>query len=417
MLEAPRPLSDPTCLARRSDVSIVAERRVVAQVGVRPVVAGLAEQVEEWEREDDAQGPTDGPEGGVRRWSERQRELGARRAVAVPGQRRVTPSYTAPDRVDLRTAEDVPLTPVLAARVAALVEEHGDHLVRYVAARLRDAEWAYWARAEDVAQDVWLDVARGRVPELLEEVPDLPWPRLAAAAKWSLLDNTRTRRRREWLVRVPEDRSADEVLEALAGPGPDSTVCAVDELMEPEPEPGGWAPACYAERIAALPPRQREVLELRCTEGMTTPAIAARLGISRQSVDRALRFAVTALGSPGTVVRQRSRGAGQPLPAGWERVLDRLPNRTQRDVVRLRAGGASFGELGEQLGLHRGYAHELYTRALRSLREMVQDQRLDPVPAAPARSKPKPHPAPAGCARTSCVSGCYLRTARTGAAS
>ncbi len=135
-------------------MSIVAERRVVAQVGVRPVVAGLAEQVEEWEREDDAQGPTDGPEGGVRRWSERQRELGARRAVAVPGQRRVTPSYTAPDRVDLRTAEDVPLTPVLAARVAALVEEHGDHLVRYVAApcALRSPLWAAPARSSGSAR-------------------------------------------------------------------------------------------------------------------------------------------------------------------------------------------------------------------------------------------------------------------------
>ncbi|MFF3558403.1 sigma factor-like helix-turn-helix DNA-binding protein [Streptomyces tsukubensis] len=356
------------------------------------------------------------PEAPAARWSERERVFRARRAVAVPGARRVTPSYTAPERVDLRTAEDVPLTPVLVARVALLVEEHGNHLVRYAQARLRDLEWAYWVRAEDVAQDVWVSVARGRMPQLLEETPEFAWPRLASMAKLQILESTAARRRREPLVRVPagDDRSADEVLEALAGPGPDTTVCAVEELLEEErPETGaGWAPACYAERIAALSPRQREVLELRCVDGMTTPAMAARLGVSRQSVETALRNALTKLGGSGRTPGARTRGAGEPLPEGWERVLDRLPNATQRDVVRLRAAGASFAELAVRLDIHRGYAHQLYTRALRSLREMVADHRLDPAPAAPARSKPKSAPVP-GCARTSCASGCYLRTAAT----
>ncbi|WP_432750009.1 sigma factor-like helix-turn-helix DNA-binding protein [Streptomyces althioticus] len=391
-------------------MSIVAERPVSAQVADRSgggradvvVSAGLAEEIERQEREDNARGYEREPES---------------RVPVVPA-RRVTPSYTAPERVDLRTGEDRPLTAVQAQQVALLVEEHHDHLVRYVAARLRDMEWAHWVRAEDVAQDVWLHVARGRVPELLKKSPDLPWPRLAATAKWSLLENTTTKRRREWLVRVPEgdDRSADEVLEALAGPGPDGTVCAVLDVLEAEAGSGaGWAPACYAARIAALPARQREVLELRCVDGMTTPAMAARLGISRQSVESALRKALTALGGSGRMPGARTRGAGEPLPEGWERVLDRLPNQTQRDVVRLRAAGASFKELSEQLGIHRGYSHELYTRALRSLREMVVDHRLDPEPAAPARHKPKAAPSPKSCAQQ-CASGCYLRTARTGAA-
>ncbi|CAL9327317.1 sigma factor-like helix-turn-helix DNA-binding protein [Streptomyces sp. SudanB182_2057] len=323
-------------------------------------------------------------------------------------ERRRTPSYIEPERVDLRTAEDRPLSPVQAERVARLMEEHGDHLVRYVQARL--GGWAYWAQAEDVAQDVWLAVMRGRVPQLLEETPDLPWPRLAATAKWVLLESTTTKRRREWLVRVPEgdDRSADEVLEALAGPGPDGTVCAVEELLEAETgtAPGGWAPACYAERIAALPPRQREALELRCVEGLTTPAMAARMGVTRQSAEAALRKALTTLGGSGRMPGARTRGAGQPLPAGWEQVIERLPSERQRDVVRLRAAGRSFPELAEQLGIHRGWAHDLYTRAVRSLREMVADHRLDPVQAAPAKPR-RPRPADRSC--TGCGTGCALR--------
>jgi DNA-binding CsgD family transcriptional regulator len=293
--------------------------------------------------------------------------------------------------VDLRTAEDRPLSPAQAERVARLAEEHGEHLVRYVRARLDG--WAYWAQAEDVAQDVWVAVARGRVPELLEESPDLPWPRLAATAKWAVLEAARTRGRREWLVWEGDDRSADEVLESLMGPGPDSTVCAVEELLEAEGGSAtGWAPACYAERIAALSPRQREVLELRC-DGMSQEAVAARLGISGAAVNTHMRAAVASL-----------RGESSSLPDGWERVLHRLSSKLQRDMVRLIATGVSQREAARRLGISRNWGVTLYQRAVRSLREMVADHRMDPVPAA----------VPAGRSCASCTTGCRLRTGRKG---
>ncbi|MFC9410085.1 sigma factor-like helix-turn-helix DNA-binding protein, partial [[Kitasatospora] papulosa] len=220
---------------------------------------------------------------------------------------------------------------------------------------------------------------------------------------------TATTRRRDWLVRVSEhdDRSPLDVMESLVGPGPDTTVCAVAELLEETGETPAWPPACYADQIAALTPRQREVLELRCVDGMTTDSIGARLGIARQAVESTLRKALIALGGSGRVGGQRSRGAGQPLPAGWERVLDRLPSQTHRDIIRLRASGASFAQIADEVGLHRSSAHEYYSRALLLIREMVVDHRLDPAPAAPAAPAKSPAAA-AGCSRP-CATGCALR--------
>jgi DNA-directed RNA polymerase specialized sigma24 family protein len=294
-------------------------------------------------------------------------------------ERRLGRSYTAPTRVDLRTAEDHPLSPEQAERVRRLAETHGNHLVRYAAARLGGA--AYWAEAEEVAQEVWVRVARGRVPELLTAEPDpYEWPRLAATARYAAMEAARTDRRRE--VAVTNEETWER-----ATSGRDETVCAVLDLADPEGGP--WAPGCYADAIAALSPRQREVLALQCRDGMSQEAIAAQLGISRRAVQHNLEAAVTALRGQKSL----------PLPDGWERVVHRLPSKVQRDMVRLVASGVSQREAARRLGVSRNWAVKLYQRAVRALREMAVDHRMDPVPAAPVT----------GSSCTRCTTGCALR--------
>ncbi|MFE3152803.1 sigma factor-like helix-turn-helix DNA-binding protein [Streptomyces sp. NPDC059218] len=342
-------------------MSIVAERPVIAQA-TRPTL-GARELAEEMEREDTAQGPEAEPEGSVRRLSR---------------------SYTGPVRVDLRTAEDRPLTSEQAERVQLLAVEHGEHLVRYVAARLGGA--AYWAEAQDVAQDVWVAVTRGRLPQLLTADDEYVWPRLAAAAKFQVLEAARTDRRREW---APRDVEAWERTTS----GTDETECAVLALLE-SADGGPWAPADYADAIAALSPRQREVLELRCCEGMSTVAIGARLGISTSSASLHLRAAVERLG--GTPAKRQDRPS---LPDGWERVLDRLASGLQRDVLRLAAAGASMRAIGRQLGVSDTTVRRTYQRAIDCVRQMLADRSADTTAAG--RSRP-------------CATGCVLRAARAG---
>lgn len=294
-------------------------------------------------------------------------------------ERRLGRSYTGPARVDLRTTEDRPLSPEQAETVRRLAETHGDHLVRYAAARLGGA--VYWAEAEEVAQEVWVRVARGRVPELLAAEPDkYEWPRLAATARFVAMEAARTDRRRE------AARTNEEMWERATS-GRDETVCAVLDLVDPEGE--SWAPGCYADAVAALSPRQREVLELQCRDGMSQEAIAAQLGISRRAVQHSQQAAIAAL---------RGREPST-LPDGWERVVHRLPSKVQRDMVRLVASGVSQRESARRLGISRNWAVKLYQRAVRSLREMAVDHRMDPVPAAPA--------AASSCTR--CTTGCALR--------
>jgi RNA polymerase sigma factor (sigma-70 family) len=338
------------------DVTIVAERPLI-----RTISAGLAEEIERQEREDNARGPE--PE-----------NLG----------RRATRSYTAPARVDLRTADDRPLTTAQTERVRLLAAEHGDHLVRYIAKRLGGA--AYWAEAQDIAQDVWVAVTRGRLPQLLQDDDEYAWPRLAAAAKFQALEASRMDRRRE---SAPKDM---EAWLRVAASAEDQTECVVLALLEPA-DGESWAPGCYADAIAALSPRQREILELRCREGMTQEAIAARLEISRRAVQLTLQAAVRSLSTHGQDVTT--------LPEGWERVVDRLPSQVQRDIVRLCASGVSQREAARRLGIGRGWLVTLYRRAVQALREMVADHRMDPVqPTTPTR--------PSGCSRP-CATGCALR--------
>ncbi|MFC5157017.1 sigma-70 family RNA polymerase sigma factor [Streptomyces amakusaensis] len=340
-------------------MSIVAER--VAGVGAasRPVWAGLAEEIERQERENEGEGPT----------------------------------YE-PDEPEGR----------LGDRVGGLFVLHHDRLVRHVAWRL-GVERA--GLAEDLVQQMWVELLRR--PAVMETWagPDESFfgllayrARQALYAYWGVRRNSNEQPL--GAGRAGDERSVAERLDVLAGPGPDATVCAVLELLDPgtDADEGVWS-ACWDQALGALPARQREVVELRCVEGMTTYAIAARLGISQPNVMHHLGAALAVLRDPAEVRARLERRERVRLPQGWERVVGRLP-AGQGEVVRLRVSGWSHGRIGERLGVSRATVQNWENAAARSLREMVADQRLDPVTAAPV--------APAGrvCAAR-CAGGCYLR--------
>lgn len=385
-------------------MSIVAERPVSAQVADRPQVggradvavsAGLAEEIERQEREDNARGYEREPDGqaaqpwpmGSRSKAERQRAWDARRKAERAGAsaRRLSRSYLEPDRVDLRVREDVPLSPEHAARLARLVEMYDDRLRRKVRARL---EYKRDADAEDVVQETWLSLSQ--LMDKIQGPDEDAYPFIVSRARYVELELVWNKRRREWAAER-------DTLEWMAGAtAEDATACAVLELLDDGDGPG-WSP-CYADAVAALPERQREVLEMRCVDGMTTTAIAARLGVTKQSVQYHLRKALDALrpavGAP----------AEEGLPEGWQAMVHRLP-AMQQDVIRLKMQGLTDREVERRVGYSQGAGRRAYESAQRSLRQMARDRDAD-LPSL--RS--------AGACARQCASGCYLRTARTGAA-
>lgn len=357
-------------------MSIVAERPVYAQVAGRPQVggradvavsAGLAEEIERQEREDDARGyePEPEPEGRVR-GDDRRRGLSA----------------------------------VQAERVGRLASLHHRRLVHYLFVRVDD-----WQLAEDLVQEMWLDLAM-RPYEMDDWAgrgdADL-YPLLAWRAKRMIHQHLRLRRNELETVLgaapAGDARSVEQRLEALAGPGPrDAVHCAVEELLGLADT--GEISGCWARALGALSPRQRQVIELVC-EGMTQRAVAARMGDSHGNVAAHLRAALTVLRDPAEIARRLAKREAEALPKEWARVVGRLP-AVQAQVVRLRARGLSNAEVARELGRTAASTYEAYKRAVRSLRLMVQERRMDPVQTAPTR------PAAGRCARV-CASGCYLR--------
>ncbi|WP_190175525.1 sigma factor-like helix-turn-helix DNA-binding protein [Streptomyces nitrosporeus] len=345
-------------------MSIVAERPVRVQGGTRRVSAGLLEEVERQEREDDARGPE--PEGRRRGLSAGERE-----------------------------------------QVGRLAGLHQRRLVHYLFVRVDD-----WQLAEDLVQDMWVDLAM-RPYEMDDwagrDEADL-FPLLAWRAKRQIHQHLRRRmnERESVLGAGPagDVRSVEQRMDALAGPGPEDAVhCAVEELLGLGES--GEISGCWARALGVLSPRQRQVIELLC-EGMTHRAIASRMSDSPGNVATHLRAALKVLRDPAEIGRRLAKRESEALPGEWKTVVGRLP-AAQADVVRLRARGLNNADVARELGRTQASTYEAYKRAAANLRLMVQERRMDPVaPAAPAKPQAK---APGSCARV-CATGCYLRTAQ-----
>lgn len=300
-------------------------------------------------------------------------------------ERRLTSGYIAPARVHLGRKDDAPVPADVAARLARLFELHGAGLVRYLCTRIG---WGRRALAEDLVQEVWLDLAmRPEQMTAWDGADEDLFGLLAYRAKQQVHRYLRlmSNEREQALGAAGDGREVEERLEALAGPGPDTTVCAVLELLGEEDRTPGWR-ACFADAVAALPDAHREVLELACVEGMALRVIADRLGLSQASVQDRYRRALEAL-RPALEARPQRDANG--LPAGWESAVGALTGH-QEKVVRLRAQGRSQQAIAAEIGSNSGvvcrtlqravYRMELRLLADRQEQPQVRADRIVPDP-------------------------------------
>jgi RNA polymerase sigma-70 factor, ECF subfamily len=136
------------------------------------------------------------------------------------------------------------------ASAAVLWRDLQPRLLRYLRAVEPQA-------AEDIASEVWLEVARG-LPRFRGEEPDFSaW--LFTIARHRLIDTRRkaARRRTQPVARIPE------------GPGRDDT--ALDALT-------GVATGQALDLLSRLPADQAEVILLRVVAGLDTGRVAAIVG-------------------------------------------------------------------------------------------------------------------------------------------
>ncbi|SEB29457.1 RNA polymerase sigma factor, sigma-70 family [Streptomyces misionensis] len=379
-------------------MSIVAERPVIPQVAGRAdvgeradvaVSAGLAEEIERQEQEDDARGFEPEPEpqervrvrdrSGERSRAERDRVRPAVTA-GVPENALLTSSYTEPVRVSLRAVADEPLSAQDAVLVGELFALHAKRLVRYVWLRLD--RFGDGPLAEDLAQEVWLGVSRPGGLELLREVePQDAFGILAGRAKWMIARHFRLRSNRdERLVRVADgDDSADAALERTAHRAPAAV---------PAEPVAGELPAHWQEALELLEPKLREIVHLRFELAMSYRAIGARLELSQCAVTKRLKRAIAQLRPVASGGEVAVPVKSDPFPDGWETVVDVLPE-VWRAIVRLRAEGLTNSQIAARVGRSPVTVSNVTAQSVRRLVEALRAAGRDAeLPKRPAVSEP-----------------------------
>ena len=112
--------------------------------------------------------------------------------------------------------------------------------------------------AEDVVQNILLSIHRAR-HTYRPERPFLPW--LRAVARNAVLDHLRDRTRR---------RGREDLLPEAELAAPAEELPMLREALSPE----------LSEALGALPPAQRQAVELLQVQGLTVVEAAARAGVS-----------------------------------------------------------------------------------------------------------------------------------------
>jgi DNA-directed RNA polymerase specialized sigma24 family protein len=337
------------------DVSIVAERPVI------PQGAGRAGRVQD--------------RAGHRSRAERDR---VRPAVEQGGSgRRIRSGYTTGDRVSLRVAVDVPLLSEQAERVARLAAQYGVRLERYLCARVG---WDRRALAQDLAQDVWVEMCRPGALAALGDRPDEEaFPFLAGRGKWAIGQHfaAMPNRSEQPVALANEDDTVEKALERLAAG------CTVVPAAPESAELTGQ----FAAAVATMPEELRLYAHLRFELGMSTTAIADLTGWPAATVYRRGQTVVALLHrvADGEDISQDvpKKQAGE-LPEGYERVLDRLPDHF-RAVVRLRAEGLSNTAIAARIGYSKGGAGKLVAKAVKELKAALRDLGEAVDQEAPAR--------------------------------
>ncbi|HEV2562239.1 MAG TPA: sigma-70 family RNA polymerase sigma factor [Rhizomicrobium sp.] len=135
--------------------------------------------------------------------------------------------------------------------------------------------WRNKSEIEDLRQEVYVRVYEAA----RKEVPAQPKAFLLRTARNLLINRVR----REHVVPIEAVADLDALGAAIEVPGPDRNVIARDLLRR------------LQTALDRLPPRCREVVVLRRIEGLSRPEIAARMGISQDTVSEHLANGIAVL--------------------------------------------------------------------------------------------------------------------------
>jgi len=135
--------------------------------------------------------------------------------------------------------------------------------------------WRNKAEIEDLRQDVYMRVYEAA----RKEYPAQPKAFLLKTARNLLINRVK----REHIVPIEAMADLDALGAAIDVPGPERSVAARDLLRR------------LQGALDRLPPRCREVVVLRRIEGLSRPEIAARMGISQDTVSEHLANGIAAL--------------------------------------------------------------------------------------------------------------------------
>ena len=151
-----------------------------------------------------------------------------------------------------------------------------DDLVRFLTARLGSA-----AAAEDLVQDLYVRLATIELTGVVEN----PSAFLYRAAINLMLDRSRGERRSGLRERAWYDSQSVSIAGAAAtdAPSPEEATSARQRLQK------------LVEAVEGLPPKTRRAFELHKFEGLSQAETAARLGVSRKTVENQLAAALKAL--------------------------------------------------------------------------------------------------------------------------
>lgn len=168
-------------------------------------------------------------------------------------------------------------------------------LVGYLRKNTRDPD-----SVPDLRQDIYVKVYEAAE----KEIPLLTKPFLFAVARNLLIDRARQ----------------SQVASIVALGLPDDVNDYVDELSPERHALARESLGCFARALASLPPRCREVVELRKISGLSQRAVAEQLGISEGTVEKQIakgvRFLADAMSFKTQAPAEEPATKRQPKPRG-----------------------------------------------------------------------------------------------------
>ncbi|MFJ2005978.1 sigma factor-like helix-turn-helix DNA-binding protein [Streptomyces chartreusis] len=245
----------------------------------------------------------------------------------------------------------MPLAAEQSERLAALYETHGARLMRYAYSQLSRrgrGNGEAWALAEDITQNMWVQVARSGASDVLgseqEWSEDYTLKVLFARVKRQISEHFKLLRSSE----APVDWSDADTCNTLCPLLP--AQCAWAEL-----------PDYLAKMVAALPEREREALLLRL-DGTPHVQMGDRLGCSPSTADRLAKTAILMLQIDNPEL-SADPVALESLPEWEQRALAELSTAQREALLRLDDGprqtlllkvqGLSDHAIAKRLGVRR----------------------------------------------------------------